>query len=47
MLIYIYKKVSEMENIIYQNWNFYIDKEATNEYYKKNIQDQKGSNQNG
>lgn len=29
-----------MENIIYQNWNFYIDKEVTNEYYKKNIQDQ-------
>ena len=47
MLIYIYKKVSEMENIIYQNWNFCIDKEETNEYYKKNIQDQKGSNQNG
>ena len=29
-----------MENIIEQNWNFYIDKEAINEYYKKNIQDQ-------
>lgn len=29
-----------MEDIIYQNCNFYIDKEATNEYYKKNIQDQ-------
>ena len=29
-----------MENIIYQNWNFCIDKEATNEYYKKNTQDQ-------
>lgn len=28
-----------MENIIQQNWNFYIDKEATNEYYKKNTQD--------
>lgn len=29
-----------MKNIIYHNWNFYIDKETTNEYYKKNIQDQ-------
>lgn len=29
-----------MKNIIQQNWNFCIDKEATNEYYKKNIQDQ-------
>lgn len=24
-----------MENIIQQNWNFYIDKEATNEYYQR------------
>ena len=29
-----------MENIIYQNWNFCIDKEETKEYYKKNIQSQ-------
>ena len=29
-----------MENIIYQNWNFRIDKEETKEYYKKNIQSQ-------
>lgn len=32
--------MKKMENIIQQNWNFYIDKEATNEYYKKNTQSQ-------